>query len=1056
MPRVEPDPRRKGGARQPQKPERPKKRGTPVRNSILILIFAAILVALVVLLPNEPARQGAAVLASGGGTAAGGGAPEDLTLRISEVMSSNRGAYPDDKGNYSDWVEIENTGDASVSLEGIGLSDRDDRVLFLFPAMELAAGSRVVVFCDDTNVAAGDAPLHARFKISSLGETIYLYDRSALVIDWVAVPAMNADMSYALMENGEWAATEQYTPGYPNTEAAYQAMRTETVVSANGLVLNELMASNRTTIQDEDGEYSDWIELYNGGALPIDLANYALSDDPSDLVKWRFPQGAVIEPGGYYLVFASGKDRAGGNGSHPHTNFKLAAEGETVTLSDVLSQVIDRVTYENLDKDVSYGRVEGLEYAWDEYKQPTPGLPNNRQSEIEMDARMRAGNTTGIYISEVVSSSTGLETPYGMTSYEWIELVNLGDTAVNLQDWGLSDRVGRPRKWQFGNVTVQPGEYLLVFPSGLTESPTGSGAIHADFRLSAMGETVVLSRPDGAIVDKLVVPKLEMNNSYGRDFDRGGLFYYDEPTAGAKNTSAGFTGYASTVGIDTPGGIYVRPISVTLSAPEGVRIRYTTDGSNPTETVGHDYTGPIEIKSDNVVLRARGFADGLKPSDITTESYLMNVYHILPVVSVVVDPNDLWDPETGIYADGVVEDFTTPAFDKATYWVVKEDDALKARAANFEFFTSEGKQLLNQGVDLQLHGQFSMDLPQKSLRITAKAKYGKATLAYPFFEDRPYTEYQSIILRNGGNMGVYARINDVLMTRMAEWVNPNVITMASTPCIVYLNGEYWGQYYIRERINKHYIARYEGWDDPDAIDLIKGNRSILNGSYSDYRDMLAYLEGHDLNDPEALETVLNWMDVDSYFDCMIFQMYFGNTDTGNIKFYRQQAEGSKWKWILYDLDWGFFNRSVNMIQSWTRPGGAGDQEINNLPLRKLLEVPSMEEKFLERFAEIYKVLSDTDRVFALIDELVAEIDPEMPAHYTRWAEELRVTLAFDPPKNPEGAYNFWKYRVNWLKDIINDRPHYIWAQIQEYFELSDDKMMELFGEQPPEYGDIYH
>jgi hypothetical protein len=1036
-----------------KKEPRAARRGTPIRNSLLLLIFGALLALIVLVSPKEPLPPSAAVLADG--TVVDVASQAAPTLRLSEVMASNSGAYPDDKGAFPDWVEIENYGEAPVNLAGIGLSDRDDRVLFIFPEMELPMGGRVVVYCDDTNAAAANAALHARFKVSSLGEEIYLFDASAVIMDSVAAPAMGSDMSYAL-SGGQWVITDLFTPGWPNTQDGYDRMRASAAAPADGLVISELLASNVTTVRDEDGDYVDWIELYNGTGLPIDLHNYALSDDGTNLVKWRFPQGVVIAPGEYYLVYASGKDRMGANG-RPHTNFKLAAEGETVFFSNILSEIIDQVTYDNLDDDVSWGRVEGTDYAWQTYAQPTPALSNTRIGELEMDRQMRAANSTGIYISEVMTSSAvGVETPYGTTSYDWVELVNLGNTTVNLRDWGLSDRVGRPRKWQLPNISLAPGQYTLVFPSGLSESPTGSGAVHADYRLSALGETMVLSTPQGQIVDKLVVPRLATDCTYGRDFDQGGLFYYETATAGAKNAGEHFPGYAPAPTFDTPGGIYPRNISVTLTAPEGVRIRYTTDGSEPTLETGYDYTEPIAL-SDTVSLRARGFVDGLNPSDIVTETYLMKVYHILPVISVTADPNDLWNEETGIFAMGPDAVISGGQYKNATFMEMKEDDALRERAANFEYFTPEGTQLLNQGVALMLNGNYSLSLAQKSLRITAKAKYGSTTLPYAFFDDRPYTEYRSIVLRNGGNMGPYERITDSLISKMVDWTDSEIIHMASTPCIVYINGQYWGQYYIRERIDTEYIARYHDIADPDKIDFIKGGSSVLNGSYSNYDAMRNYAKNNAITEGSAaLQTLENWVDVENLFDMAIFESFFGNTDAGNQKAYRLQGDNNPWRWVLFDLDWGYFYSDTKGFNVWLNESGfrsAAGGTINNSFLTALLKIPKYREQFLTRYGELFQnYLSDVPRIHALIDEMVAEIEPEMGLHFMRWAGETSKEIAFDPPADPSANLNYWKnVRINGsagLKVRVARRPYHVWTQAQEWFSLTDEEMLHYFGPCP--------
>ena len=1051
------EPRQKS---QRRTPKRPARRGTPIRNGMLLLLLLFLLSFLVVVLPKTPGESAARSFVPG--TENGEeGLSWAQALQINEVMTSNGSSFPDDTGNYPDWIEIANISEIPVSLEGIGLSDREDRVSFIFPNVELEAGGYAVVFCDDTNQSEAGKTWHARFKLSALGETVFLLNPDAQIFDSVQVPALTSDISYA-KQAGEWVMTEYATPGYPNTLEAYAEMRESVRGHADGLVINELQASNLSTITDEDGDYSDWIELYNGGTLPIDLSYYAITDDETKPLKLRFPSGAVIAPGEYYLLFASGKNRPGGpvtDGglNHPHTNFKLGAERETVTLCDIYRQVIDKVAYENLGADTSWGRIPGTGSQFQVYQAPTPGLPNTRQSEIEMDTRMRANNHTGVFISEAVTNSTGIETQYGKTSYDWIEITNLGASPVNLKNWGLSDSVNYPRKWQFGDVEIIPGEHLLVFASGLSQSPTRSGALHSNFRLSAVGETISLCDPTGKIIDKLVVPKLETNNSYGRDFGQGGLFYFDQPTAGDPNLTQGFYGYAPAPAINQKGALLTRPTTVTISAPEGVRVRYTLDGSFPTETNGEDYTGEIEIKRA-AVLRARGFVDGLKPSDTVTESFLINAYHELPVISLTVDPDDLWNPVSGIYALGIEipEDYTVEKLLKnAVYTNVKKNRAIRERHGNIEYFLPEGEQIFNIGVAAQLHGQYSLALAQKSFRISAKAKYGASMIPFAFFPDRPFPEYQAVILRNGGNDGAYSRLVDSLAAKMVDWTDSKIIRMASTPVIVYLNAQYWGHYDVRERQNTRSIAAYENWPDHTNIDLIKGDNNVLNGSFTNYSDLLKFVREKDLNSPANLQYVLDRIDVDSYFDFMIFEMYFGNTDTLNIKFYRQRVSGAKWKWLFFDLDWAYFNRQRDGCFVWLDPKGSGDKNAENILIRKLLAVPEMRDKFLKRYGELFQILSDTSRVIALIDEMRDTIEPEMGMHFNRWAGETFKFVAFDPPSEPEAAYNYWLGRVNRLKNVARARPYYVWGHVQDWFELSDAQMEGYFGTRPEETEDIY-
>ncbi len=118
------------------------------------------------------------------------------------------------------------------------------------------------------------------------------------------------------------------------------------------LVINEFMASNDETVADQDGEYDDWIELYNNGAASVDLEGYYLSDDATDLTKWAFPAGTSIDNNSYLVIWADNDDEQEGL----HAAFKLSAAAESVFLVNPAGTIIDEVSYVDQSADISYGR----------------------------------------------------------------------------------------------------------------------------------------------------------------------------------------------------------------------------------------------------------------------------------------------------------------------------------------------------------------------------------------------------------------------------------------------------------------------------------------------------------------------------------------------------------------------------------------------------------------------------------------------------------------------------------------------------------------------------
>lgn len=332
-----------------RKPRRRSRKGVVFS----VILFAVILAVVTVISPWQPLHRATTTVSNPDGSVTVIHTGIDYSgLHISEVMTSNRSAVPDENGSYPDWVEIWNSTDADINLKGVGLSDRADSIRFLFPDVTLTAGGRTVVFCDDSN--STDAVFHAKFKLSSVGETVYLYTPDAYEIDHVKLPLMAKNESWALID-GVWQSTPWYSPGYENGEEGNTAYLLSTQVKNGELVINEIAPDVKTDLIGQGLTY-DWIELYNTTDRTIRLDNYALSDKGNKPLQWRFPEGASIAPGGYYLVYCSGLDQREDPTAIPHTNFRLSAEHDTVILSDVRGNLVDRVIVDNVPEDCTWGR----------------------------------------------------------------------------------------------------------------------------------------------------------------------------------------------------------------------------------------------------------------------------------------------------------------------------------------------------------------------------------------------------------------------------------------------------------------------------------------------------------------------------------------------------------------------------------------------------------------------------------------------------------------------------------------------------------------------------
>ncbi len=1041
-------------SQQPARPRqsyKPRKKNpkTTLSKAALLLLFLALLVIMYLIFPKEAGRHIGSSMYDG--------------LVFSEVMSANSTAVPDENGEFYDWLEIYNGTGADLDLDGVRLTNRNDRITFYFPSYLLKAGERVIVYASDSYQMDPSRPFHGKFKISSAGAHLYLYDPEMYLIDEVVVPTLAADNSYILTEvdeygNPSYEITDYYSPGYANTEAGFLAYRSANVTEGGTLLINEVCPDPKIGIPDQDGEIVDWIEIRNTTGQAINLGNYYLSDKENKPLKWRFPESAVIPAGGYYLVYCSGKDVLQSNGI-PHTNFSISAERETLVLSDSHGRMLDRFTIENVPEDFSIGRTNAGEMV--QFQLTTPGQSNDAAGQARADELFRAYNPTGVIISEVLASNDVVPVGAAGELVDYVELYNTSAQTVDLSGYGLSDSLKRPRRWQFPQgATIAPGEYKIIFLDAQPEKSTVTD-YHTNFSITRNGgETITFCDPTGRVLDRLPLSLIPTDHSYGRTLGRNDFLYYDSPTPGSAN-GTGYYGYVSNPSFSIPGGEYKGSVDVTISIPENMQVYYTMDGSVPTQETGALYTeGSLFRLSHVTVLRARAFdpTGRLQPSEVITQSYMLNLYHAFPIVSLVAEPFDLWNEATGMLTAGgpmiktklpfVREDGSDPNY--RTY-------GKEPHPGHVEIYEKDGTQLVSQDMEFSLQGQYSLDMPQKSFKIRAKAKYGNKYFDAALFDDRPFTQYKSFVLRISGNDNAWTRLIDGFQDHLIDCFNAHspepstLIYQSWKPVVVYLNGVYWGHYNMRERVDRYFVAQHEGLslEEADNMDILEASgRTVVWGSSKEYRAMIERVEKSSPGtNEEDLQYILDNIDVDNYFDYMAFEMFFGNSDPGNIRFYKLKEEGAKWRWIIYDLDYGLFKSSFDSVNSYLKPNGAGQQLINNTLIRKLLENEEMKIKFLTRLGEIYQFLT-TDMMIAELDKMIAILEPEMPLHFARWAEETDKAIMADNPTTPEGALRYWNTRLNRLKDTLKKRPTLFYEMVQNRLELTDDQMLLFFGVKP--------
>lgn len=982
-----------------------------------ILISAALMVILAVFLINL--KEGSSR------------APADA-VALSEIMISNKGSVPDNLGGYPDYIELHNGSTEKADISGYGLSDSLlEGAKYVFPAgTVLEPGAYVVVWC------GGEAEdgMHAPFKLSA-GEEAVLFDASGRPLDTAVLNSVDSGM--VLRREGEVWTQAKPCPGYPKTEegmAEYEASLKET--EDIGLYINEFMASNATTICDSFGSYSDWIELYNSTDTDMDISGFGISDNLSQPMKYRFPDGTTIAAKGYLVVFCSGNE--GMQNGELHAPFGLRSYGEDVVIANRAGRIIDSYSFKNQETDVSVARIPDGAGEFQSNSQPSPGYPNTGAGYSAFDAANRLP-LGGVYISEFGGST-------GSMASDWVEIYNSTGSAVNLGGYGLSNNPKNPAKWVFPDISIEPGEYLLLYATGSADKAQKKN-LKLNFCISSTGEALFFFDPNGKLIDKLSAGRMRSGQSYGRD-GSDNRFYYAEPTPGAQN-GKGYEGITQLPAFSVTPGIYDNAVTVAITAGEGETIRYTTDCTTPNAS-SEVYSGELSI-SKNSVIRAAAFRDGYLSGDVATATYLFRsdgVNHALPVVTLVTDPDNLWNSKTGIYATGDQFDPDAASYadtlQSATYYQAKfateeQVDTIWEKPAAFSLFDDNGKQVFTQNVGIRIAGSFGRGRAQKGFNVIARKEYGKGSMEYPFFENRPYTEYKAVVLRAGAQDQNRSKIRDELASGLLEETDINILYQAYRPTVLYLNGEYWGVYFMKEKRNRFFVAQHENTENNVDLAIGKGFKQRSYGDNSDWVSLYEYATSHDLSSAEAYAYVSERMDVDSFRDYMIAEIYNGNTDTYNFQYYR--LKGGKWKFIFYDFCWGFQSPSHETLAF--RMGKTPADVCSAKLFAAMLQNKGWRDSFCRRFGELLNTAFAPERVSALIDELYGYVEPEIKREREKFNKD--TFMGVKQPNTNLGTYEGFQSEISKLKDFAQRRPEELKRQLQSNLGLSDSYMKEVFG-----------
>jgi len=591
-----------------------------------------------------------------------------------------------------------------------------------------------------------------------------------------------------------------------------------------------------------------------------------------------------------------------------------------------------------------------------------------------------------IIINEFSASNSGSVTdPDFKGSSDWIEIYNKGSLPVNLNGYFLSDNLTIPNKWMIdSSLVIQPESFVVLWCDGRDTM------LHTNFKLAAEGETIVLSGPEGNLIDSVSYILQETNISQGRVCDGcRDWVYFLESSPGKSNTGLNYSGLVKTKPYFFPlGGIFKNAISVELKNLFKGEIRYTLDGSEPT-LASAVYQYPLIIDKHTVV-RARIFEEiTMKPGAIVTNTYFINQDNQLgklPVVSIASNPDNFWDPEKGIYVQSFKPDWEIPI--------------------NIELFENDGSD--RAGFNLQagtkINGLYSWQLPQKMLGIYFRKEYGAGSLDYPLFDNMKARKYDSFALRASGSDWAYTLFRDG-MAQQSTKINMSNETQGFRPCVVFINGQYMGIHNIRSKVDADFIIN-ENLAEGTKIDMIENENYVEEGNINEYAAFEKEYKA-DLSNPLNYEIIASKMDIENYMDFMIFEIYGINTSVGHNVMTWKPKDFGKWRWIMVDMDRCFFDPLEQNTAYFLGK--------TNYPLSYLMTNASFKKKMGYRLADQVYTTFNPQRMHRFINTFADNIREELPKHIERWKG---TSSSYG---NPIPSIPYWEGSISEMKTFISQR-----------------------------------
>lgn len=649
----------------------------------------------------------------------------------------------------------------------------------------------------------------------------------------------------------------------------------------------------------------------------------------------------------------------------------------------------------------------------------------------------------------------------------WIELYNNDEKEHSLKGYKIS-RGKRGEKFVLDDITLDSHEYTVIFfnDKNWNQYDIDEEGIYTGFSVRS-GEAICLTNNKNQILDEIEIPEMDVNIAYARKTDGGGEWQFQLPTpAQTNNGQEEQAAKKEIINIDKPvlsreSGFYEEPFILDMQIRGEGDIYYTLDGSIPTrasdlyekeiliedasrnqneysmrtdiaakgQSIFGDVTVPDGLIDKATVVRAVAYDKQGNPSEVVTAVYFIEfaekeVYKGCSVVSLVSEPENLFGYEKGIYVAGKVCDGVQLTDDwlwqKANY---RNSGKSAERDVHIDWFDDNGQLVMTKEAGIRIRGKATRAYPQKSFNLYARKEYdGSDDFSYDFFDD----EYalSEISLATGGN-DVYTKLKDYLASSFADGLA--FASLKYKPCVVFVNGEYWGLYYVTEKYNAQYINKHYGLPMENVV-MIR-NWQVEEGTEEDLKQLhedMNYIGSLDMAEEKNYERVCHIVDIDSLIDYYAFSVYINRYDDwlgnpeagGNWGVWKCRKTASnpyadgKWRWIFFDAN------SATMKYADINTLEIIEERSYYQVFPNLMKNETFRRKFADRLEYLRENVFDQEKVLKWIKQASDKNRGQVVQTYARFYNGYLDEATYE--RDIKELMTFYEERYFYIGEIVSE------------------------------------